>query len=100
VLQAIHVGQSPILQIVNTGSSKNLSFIIPAYCGIGGVTVVIVPLVALRDDIVRRCEEIHMKVLLWDGGKRPSAGGLDVSLVFVIPESFLMGGFGTFLTAL
>lgn len=61
VLQAIHRGYSPILQIVGTGGGKSLSFMLLVYCGGDGVTIVVVPLVALRDDIVRRCEEANIQ---------------------------------------
>ena len=59
-IQAIMQGESPVIQITGTGGGKSLSFMLPAYCVPGGVTVVVAPLVALQEDLHRRCEEIQI----------------------------------------
>jgi superfamily II DNA helicase RecQ len=97
VLQAIHRGYSPILQIVGTGGGKSLSFMLPAYCAGDGVTIVIVPLVALREDMVRRCEAARIQSYVWSASS-PVAGS--ASIIFVTPESATTKAFASYVTGL
>ncbi|KAG6053318.1 hypothetical protein E4U32_007695, partial [Claviceps aff. humidiphila group G2b] len=53
VIRAVIVWDKPIVQITRTGGRKSLSFMLPAYCSPEGITVVIVPLVALQLDFQR-----------------------------------------------
>jgi superfamily II DNA helicase RecQ len=53
-IQAIQHGISPVVAIMPTGGGKSMLFMLPAYIG-GGLTVVVVPLIALRGDLQRRC---------------------------------------------
>jgi superfamily II DNA helicase RecQ len=50
-IAAIMAGESPVVQITGTGGGKSLSFMLPAYYVPGGVTVVIAPLVSLKEDL-------------------------------------------------
>lgn len=62
VIRAIIQGESPIVQIAATEEGKSLSFMLPAYCSPeGGVTIVIVPLVALKDDLHNRCAKSEIE---------------------------------------
>jgi superfamily II DNA helicase RecQ len=97
VIQAIFRGCSPIVQVSGTGGGKSLSFMLPAYCsGIDGVSIVIVPLVALREDMVRRCRESMINVHVWDGSGTNRAA----SIVLVTPESASSRGFRDFVNRL
>ena len=49
-----------MIQITGTGGDKSLSFMLLIYYVPGGVTVVVAPLVALQEDLYRRCEEIQI----------------------------------------
>ncbi|KAK4456363.1 hypothetical protein QBC42DRAFT_191218, partial [Cladorrhinum samala] len=53
-LQVIIKQESPVIVVIGTGGGKNILFILPAQC-LGGLTVVVVPLVSLRSDIKDRC---------------------------------------------
>ena len=55
-IAAIVAGESPIVAVIPTGGGKNLSFMLPAWAEQGGTTVVVIPLIALRGDMMRRCK--------------------------------------------
>ena len=54
-IEAIVAGESPIVAVMPTGAGKSMLFMLPAWAEQGGTTVVVVPLIALRGDIHRRC---------------------------------------------
>jgi len=95
-IRAIIRGESPILQIMGTGGGKSVSFMLPAYCSPDGVTIVIVPLVALRQDLHERCKRAGIDAHIWQSRGANRAA----SLVFVTPESAVTKGFGEFLNRL
>jgi superfamily II DNA helicase RecQ len=41
--------------IMPTGGGKSMLFILPAWAVPGGTTIVVVPLILLRQDMARRC---------------------------------------------
>ena len=91
-IQAIMQGESPVIQITGTGGGKSLSFMLPAYCVPGGVTVVVAPLVALQEDLHRRCEEMQIDSVMWESS-RPSRVA---SIILVTPEAVVSKTFRTF----
>jgi superfamily II DNA helicase RecQ len=95
-IRAIMDGESPIVQITGCGGGKSLSFMLPAYCVPGGVTIVIAPLVSLKDDLQRRCEEFKIDSTIWSS-RRPNR---TASVILVTPESAVSKGFGTFVNRL
>ncbi len=102
VLQAIVRGESPIVQVASTGGGKSLSFLLPAFCAPEGTTIVVVPLVSLREDLKRRCTEAGIHFSVWQGasygqGPQPPQSA---SLVFVTPESAVTKGFRSFINRL
>jgi superfamily II DNA helicase RecQ len=52
---AIVVGESPVVAVMLIGGGKSLLFMLLAWAKQGRITVVIVLLIALRGDIMRRC---------------------------------------------
>lgn len=88
-IQAILDGESPIIQVTGCGGGKSLSFMLPAYCVSGGVTIVIAPLVALQYDLQRRCEELGIDSTVWSCRQ----ANRTASVVFVTPESAVTKGF-------
>lgn len=96
VIRAIMDGESPIVQVVGCGGGKSLSFMLPAYCSPGGVTIVIAPLVTLKEDLQRRCQELQIDSTIWNS-RRPHR---TAQIIFVTPESAVSKTFRTFVTRL
>jgi superfamily II DNA helicase RecQ len=59
-MHAIMRQKSLIVAIIGTGAGKSVLFILLASC-LTGVSVVIVPLVSLRQDIKARCDRAGIK---------------------------------------
>ncbi|RFU71857.1 hypothetical protein TARUN_10405, partial [Trichoderma arundinaceum] len=95
VLQAVVRGRTPILQIAGTGEGKSLSFLLPAYCAYDGVTIVIVPLLALEGDMKRRCDEHQIDSHIWSDSRAKTS-----RIIFVTPESAASNDFHDFITNL
>ncbi|KAK5020796.1 hypothetical protein LTS07_011432 [Exophiala sideris] len=57
-----------VIVVLATGAGKSLTFMVPMFLRQAGTTVVVVPLVALKQDLVRRC---------WDAGIEYSVRQLD-----------------------
>jgi superfamily II DNA helicase RecQ len=99
-IKAIMVGKSPILAVMGTGGGKSLLFMLPAACSAAvavnrnvGMTVVVVPMISLREDLKRRCEQVGIACAEWEC-RRPRTG---VSVMLVTPESAVSKAFQTFL---
>ena len=92
-LTAIVQGRSPILIVMGTGGGKSLFFMIPASIGSDGVTVVVVALISLRQDLRRRCDDAGIRCVEWDG-MQPD---FQASIVLVTPESAVSESFSRFM---
>lgn len=95
-IQAITAGESPVVAVMPTGGGKSLLFMLPAWAEQGGTTVVVVPLIALRGDMKRRCQQLGIPCAAWHGRNPPDAA----AIVLVTPESAVSEGFMTFLNRL
>jgi superfamily II DNA or RNA helicase len=95
-LQAIVRRDSPILTIMPTGGGKSLLFLLPASYEMSGTTVVIVPLISLRADVVRRCRELSISCRVWNA-RQPADGA---KIVLVTPEGAVTSAFANFLNRL
>lgn len=69
--------------VMPTGSGKTLLYIVPTLLQRAEVTVVIVPLIALRHDLLRRCAQWGIKTLCFD-----RSVGLDE--VYAVPSLVLV----------
>lgn len=76
-------GVSPILAVMPTGSGKSLSFILPASYEFSGTTVVVVPLLALQQDMLSRTTKLSIPTRIWGQG----SDDIDARIVIVTPES-------------
>ena len=64
-LMAIQVRRdNPVVAVLGTAAGKSMLFMLPAFCS-AGVTVVVVPLLSLRDDMMRRCKDLGISSLAW-----------------------------------
>ena len=95
-IQAITAGASPVVVVMPTGAGKSMLFMLPAWIEQGGTTVVVVPLIALRGDMMRRCKGLGISCAEWEGRRPPDAA----AIVLVTPESAVSEGFMTFLNRL
>ena len=55
-----------MVAVLATGEGKSLAFILPSRLLGAGITVVILPLVALRHNMIRRCEQLGLQFRIWD----------------------------------
>ena len=98
IIEAIRHGKSPIVAVMATGGGKSLLFMLPAWMEQGGTTIVVVPLVALRQDMIRRCKQLNITAVEWSGNARDQPDG--AAIVFMTPESAVQKGFMSFLNRL
>ncbi|KAH0544389.1 hypothetical protein GP486_008517, partial [Trichoglossum hirsutum] len=88
-LRAIMDGKSPIILVMRTGGGKSLMFMLPASVKDAGTTVVVTPLIALKQDMQRRCRELGLECQEWSTRKKVH----DSSILLVTPESAISQGF-------
>ncbi|EYE89895.1 P-loop containing nucleoside triphosphate hydrolase protein, partial [Aspergillus ruber CBS 135680] len=91
-MEAIQQGQSPIVAVMPTGSGKSMLFMLPAWVAPRGTTIVVVPLIALRGDLQRRCARLGIVCVEWESRQPPD----EASIVLVTPESAITEDFMTF----
>jgi superfamily II DNA helicase RecQ len=93
-LEAIVQRKPRVLVVMGTGCGKSMLFMLPAAASQdGGVTIVIVPLTALRADLKDRCDRLGIRCAEWDGRRPPYWA----SIVLVTPESAITKAFGRFI---
>jgi superfamily II DNA helicase RecQ len=95
-LRAIMDGKSPIILVMPTGGGKSLMFMLPASVKDAGTTVVVTPLIALKQDMQKRCRELGLECIVWGSGRRMH----DSCIVLVTPESAVSQGFMNYMRKL
>jgi hypothetical protein len=75
-----------------TGGGKSMCFMLPAFA-VGGLTVVVVPLIALRGDMMQRCHQLGISCVEWESRRPPD----EAHIVLVTPESALGAEFRQFM---
>jgi superfamily II DNA helicase RecQ len=91
-IQAIMQHKSPIVAIMGTGAGKSVLFMLPASVS-SGVTIVVVPLVALRFNMKERCDQLGLVSAEWDS-RRPHEWA---QVMFVTPEAAVGEAFGQYI---
>ena len=81
-LEVIMSGREQVVAILPTGSGKSLLFMLPCTLPDAQVTILIVPLVSLRGDLLRRMQALNIDHLEWTPGERR-----EVALVIVSAEA-------------
>lgn len=84
-----------VVVILPTGAGKSLLFMLPCTLPDAGITVLVVPLVSLREDLLRRLREHGIDHIEWLPGERREAG-----LVLVTVEAASTGDFMKYARAL
>jgi superfamily II DNA helicase RecQ len=92
-MAAIVVGESLVVAVMPTGGGKSLLFMLPVWAEQSGTTVVVIPLIALRGDTMRRCRSLGISCAAWEGRRLPDAA----AIVLVTPELAVGEEFATFL---
>ena len=92
-LQAIVGGIPRVTIVMRTGGGKSLFFMIPAAGSKDGITIVVVPVVSLRQDLVDRCEKVGLSVAAWDGSRPP----YHARIIYITPESAVTLAFRRFI---
>lgn len=77
-VQAVVGGLTPVIAILGTGEGKSLLYMLPQRLPGAGITVLLVPLVALKADTIRKCRAMGIEVVVWG---EDSAAGLERGLV-------------------
>jgi superfamily II DNA helicase RecQ len=91
-VQAIMQQKSPVVAIMGTGTGKSVLFMLPALSSTG-ITIVVVPLLSLRQHMGVRCERIGIQCVEWDSC-RPQEWA---QVVLVTPEAAVGEAFGHFI---
>jgi superfamily II DNA helicase RecQ len=78
---------------MRTGGGKSLFFMLPAASTRTGVTIVIIPLNSLREDLKDRCDKVGISCAEWDGQRPPHWA----SIVLATPEAAVSTTFGRFI---
>lgn len=74
--------RSPVVAIIGTGAGKSVLFMLPASV-LSGVTIVVVPLVALRFNMQEQCKQLGIVSAKWDS-QQPQEGA---QIMFVTPKA-------------
>jgi superfamily II DNA helicase RecQ len=81
-LNAVIEGLSPLFIILPTGAGKSLLFMIPSLLEGAKSTIVIVPLVALAENLLDECKKFKVDAILWGRGLPRHA-----KLIIIITEA-------------
>lgn len=73
-LQAVIQNRLQVVAILGTGEGKSLLYQLPARLPGAGTTILIVPLVALKQDTMRRCQQLGIDCAIWSHTQPPSPG--------------------------
>ena len=79
-MTTIMSGTEQVVCILPTGAGKSLLFMLPCILPDAGTTVLVVPLVALRGDLMRRMRELQIEHIEWLPGERRDAPLVIVSV--------------------
>ncbi|KAF1922313.1 P-loop containing nucleoside triphosphate hydrolase protein, partial [Didymella exigua CBS 183.55] len=91
-IEAIMKQMGPVVMIMGTGGGKSATFMLLASCSTG-VTIVVVPVVALKQNMMDRCKAAGIDCVLWDS-QRPHEWA---SIVLVVPKSVATLAFEQFI---
>jgi hypothetical protein len=91
-LKHIQLGASRVVVVGPTAMGKSFLFMLPAFCSPDGISVVIVPLLALQNDLADRCVAAGIDTYVYKSVPRTAA------LILTTPEAFLSKTFLRWLT--
>lgn len=99
MIKQIVAGRGEVVAALATSEGKSLAFMLPCRLARAGTTVVILPLVVLKQDMFRRCTELGLTFSVWDRHQDPWSCA-SCPLVFVSAEAAVQTPFRAFLAGL
>jgi len=94
-VREMFTGSGDLFVVLPTGAGKSLLIELSASVGRDKVTIVVVPLLLLRDNLIDRCRAKHLQVCVFSRDEPANR-----SVVFVTPEQATTDSFRTYRTAL
>jgi len=90
-MQAVIDDRLQVVAVLGTGEGQSLLYQLPASLPGAGTTVLIVPLVALKQDMIRKCKWLGVECTVWRADELPGTGCplLLVSLDQAVQAPFL-----------
>ena len=88
-LAAIMSWTEQVVAILPTGAGKSLLFMLPCTLPEAGITILVVPLVSLHVDMLRRVREMNIDHLEWQPGERREAALVLVSAEAASSKDFV-----------
>lgn len=99
MVELVTARHTEVIIILAPGAGKSLAFTVPIFLPQAGTTVVVVPLIALKQDLVRRCRDASIEYSVWEahGNSERYTG---TPLLFVSAEQAVREPFRRFLSQL
>lgn len=91
-IEAVMQQKSPVVAIMGIGMGKSLTFMLPALTSTG-VTIVVVPILALKNNLKDRCIKAGIDCVEWDSQRLHEWA----SVVLVVLESAVSAPFEAFI---
>ena len=88
-LLAVLQGESPLVVILPTGGGKSLLFMLPATLPDANTTVVVVPFVALMEDLLQKCQDAGIDCIEWREDRPGKASIVLVAAETAAQKTFL-----------
>ncbi|KAI3142222.1 hypothetical protein DTO039G3_432 [Penicillium roqueforti] len=96
VLEQLQAGHESVVAVLPTAGGKSLLFQLPFSITKLGTTIVVVPYIALQQDLLARNRSLNLRTEVWDIDHPPSGD----SIVLVTPEGTESHTFTTFINQL
>ncbi|KAK2036834.1 hypothetical protein LZ31DRAFT_444231, partial [Colletotrichum somersetense] len=87
-LEAIVIQRTPVVWVAGTGRGKSLAFQLLAAIACGGTTVVVVPLLALQNNLKAQCKGMRLDTTVWTGPDSPVSRLILVTLERSVTPAF------------
>jgi superfamily II DNA helicase RecQ len=84
----IMLGKEQVVTVLPTGAGKSLLFMLPCMLPDAQVTILIVPLVSLRGDLLRRIQALKIDHLEWTPRERREVALIIVSIKVASTRDF------------
>ena len=98
-LEYILQGSSEVIAVLQTNEGKSLLYLLPCQLPGACTTVVVLPLVVLKQDMLRRCQDAGIEAIMWDQTHESTHLGSS-PLILVSVEQAVHLNFRTFLLRL